>query len=83
MRIKTIRYTLDEAYDFDKEVNAALQAGWILTERKVIVSGDQPWLYAELEDYDEGEHIDSPLSDLFREAARFLQASAQFMEWRH
>jgi len=56
MEIKTIRYRLDDAPDFDKAVNAAMAEGWRLTRRDVL-RVDQPqnsstffysMLYAEL-----------------------------------
>lgn len=35
MRIKTVRYRLDDVDEFDKEVNKALAAGWMLEKRYV------------------------------------------------
>lgn len=55
LQIKTIRNRLDNAKQFDEEVNAAIQAGWRLTKREVIVPAAQSnqytyiMLYAELE----------------------------------
>lgn len=56
-QIKTIKYRLDNAEDFDKEVNVALAEGWTLTARKVLLPPSQPntsnyfnfMVYAELE----------------------------------
>lgn len=56
-QIKTIKYRLDNAEGFDKEVNEALAEGWTLTARKVLLPPSQPntstylnfMLYAELE----------------------------------
>ena len=36
MKIKTIRWRLDAAEQFDEEVNAALAEGWHLTKREVL-----------------------------------------------
>ena len=36
MKIKTIRWHLDAAPNFDKEVNDALNEGWRLTKREVL-----------------------------------------------
>lgn len=51
MEIKTIRYKLDFAEDFDRKVNEALAAGWRLTKREVIspkVDNVALMIYAEL-----------------------------------
>ena len=52
-QIKTIRKWLDEAEDFDTEVNRALRDGWELKNCKVLKPVEQPArhtvLYAELE----------------------------------
>lgn len=55
-QIKTIRKRLDNANEFDSEVNAALRIGWELKYRTVIMPMAQsesyisyPMLYAELE----------------------------------
>lgn len=55
-QIKTIRNRLDNAAEFDREVNAALRAGWELKRRSVIVPRAHTesyifhnTLYAELE----------------------------------
>ena len=56
MKIKTIVNRLDNASDFDKRVNQALEKGWNLTKREVIKPSVQSaekytytMLYAELE----------------------------------
>ena len=56
MQIKTIKNRFDNAEQFDKDVNAALAAGWKLTKREVIIPQAQSesttihtMLYAELE----------------------------------
>lgn len=55
-QIKTIKNRLDNAEDFDNDVNAALAEGWTLTRREVIRPNAHPvgetsftMLYAELE----------------------------------
>ena len=57
-QIKTIVDRLNNANDFDIVVNAAIQGGWVLTVRKVLLPQSQPnngstfthiMLYAELE----------------------------------
>lgn len=55
-QIKTIKNRLDNNEDFDKEVNAAIEEGWTLTKREVIIPQAQSqattfhtMLYAELE----------------------------------
>lgn len=55
-QIKTIRNRLDNAAEFDREVNAALRDGWELKYRTVIVPmahtdgcASHNTLYAELE----------------------------------
>lgn len=55
-QIKTIKNRLDNAEEFDAEVNAALVEGWTLTRRDVIRPNAHPvgetsftMLYAELE----------------------------------
>lgn len=55
LQIKTIKDRLDNAEDFDKEVNTALAEGWTLTKREVLPPADlgdrfiHTMLYAELE----------------------------------
>lgn len=55
LQIKTITIRLDNAGDFDKRVNAALEEGWRLTRREVLQPKAQGatfvhiMLYAELE----------------------------------
>ena len=51
MKIKTIRMQLDYAEDFDEEVNQALEEGWLLTRRTVLVpqaNNQHIMLYAEM-----------------------------------
>lgn len=55
-QIKTITWRLHNTDDFDKEVNAAIEEGWTLTKRRIIIPNEQPqgnilytMLYAELE----------------------------------
>lgn len=64
MKIKTIVRQLGDAANFDKDVNAALADGWVLTKRDVLQLQSQPndgchylhtMLYAELEKRDEAE----------------------------
>lgn len=42
LQIKTIKNKLDNAADFDKAVNQALQEGWHLTRREVLQPLSQP-----------------------------------------
>lgn len=56
LQIKTVRYRLDNAPDFDAAVNAAIAEGWRLTKRDVICAPAHPtgstlhtMLYAEME----------------------------------
>lgn len=52
MKIKTINKRLDQADEFDAQVNAATAEGWRLVKREVIPAGPNPdshrLLYAEL-----------------------------------
>ena len=59
LQIKTIIYRLDNAKQFDDAVNAAIQSGWQLTKREVVIPKAQSdnlytniMLYAELEKVD-------------------------------
>lgn len=64
MQIKTIKNRLDNAEEFDTDVNKALSEGYLLTRRTIIIP-NQPannstsflhnMLYAELVKYDESE----------------------------
>lgn len=56
MQIKTITFRLEYAESFDKDVNEALEYGWILKTRKILPGGQltatyyrHTMLYAELE----------------------------------
>lgn len=80
-QIKTIKNKLDNANQFDAAVNAALQDGWTLTERKVLQPPSQPsgstyfniMLYTELERFTEPDECeDSPLCHLVENCARFI-----------
>ncbi len=81
MKIKTIRKNLDAAELFDKEVNAALEEGWVLGKREVLpglrltnTTYHNRMLYAELVKLDEvpAELEPLPLDPLA--AARTIQA---------
>lgn len=68
MEIKTIRKRLDNAEEFDREVNAALADGWRLTRRDVIlptqpITGSNYFhtmLYAELVKLDPPAEAEEP-----------------------
>lgn len=80
-QIKTIAKRLNNSAEFDADVNAALQEGWTLIERKVLQPPSQPsdgvylhnMLYAELERFTEPDECeDSPLCNLVENCARFI-----------
>ena len=80
-QIKTIKNKLDNAIQFDAAVNAALQEGWTLIERKVLQPPSQPssgtyfniMLYAEFERFTEPDECeDSPICNLIENCARFI-----------
>lgn len=51
MQIKTIKCRLDYSEDFDKEVNTALNHGWTLAKRELVVpntSDKHIMVYAEM-----------------------------------
>lgn len=77
MEIKTIKNRLNNAADFDRDVNAAMADGWRLTRREVLMFPAQPhtgstyfnpMLYAELVKLDAPAEFD-PL-----DAVRSIQA---------
>jgi hypothetical protein len=84
-QIKTITKRLDNASEFDREVNAALAEGWTLAERKVLLMQAQPndtymhnMLYAELEKFTEPDETeDSPLTNLIENLAALAGAWAE------
>lgn len=86
-QIKTIVYKLNNATDFDKEVNEAIKEGWALIERKVLQPPAQPnvgntylnnLLYAELERFTEPDETeDSPLTNLIENLAALAGAMAR------
>ena len=83
-QIKTIVCRLNNAGDFDHEVNEAIEEGWTLIERKVLQPPAQPndcntylnnMLYAELEKFTEPDETeDSPLTNLIENLAALAGA---------
>jgi hypothetical protein len=92
IQIKTITYRIDNAEEFDTEVNQAIAKGWELTERKVLQPQAQPhcgsiyshrMLYAELEKGREPVLKEAPkadIADVCEALVRLLAAQATCWE---
>lgn len=80
-QIKTIVFRMNDAEDFDRQVNAAIVEGWTLIERKVLrphTEGKYTMLYAELERFTEPDETeDSPLTNLIENLAAFVGAMSE------
>ena len=82
-QIKTIRKYLDNAEEFDKEVNDALAAGWKLVKREVLHPCETTHyeylrsLYAEL------ERDATPVQDRHCENCKYFTSPASQAPCRH
>jgi hypothetical protein len=80
-QIKTIVIRMNSAKEFDTRVNAAIEEGWTLIERKVLephTEDKYTMLYAELERFTEPDETeDSPLTNLIENLAAFAGAMSE------
>ena len=87
-QIKTISYRVDEAMEFDFEVNKAIEEGWILKNRKVYPGSlnSFAFLYAEFEKEVFGENDKKNCTNCKHKGTLFVPDSPcpeckSYMKW--